>query len=345
MHPLPQGAMLTGHANGVLVSLDGGSKGVVKLAKFPVPKPIKQGGKPLLGGSQPPSSALPNGVGLLLKPNGGPLILSGDGGSDANSGQWMVNGPTDRTVLPVDEFPSQLGSHPDKPPLPNVQRGLPSGVMSVDGVLGSGSPLGNHPPSHRHLRGVPNERGQLLPSGDQGRQLRHGPSRLAKSLPSSDKLPRHGSKPRRTRGNDLSGPLLEPLKLINPLLVGPLQPSLVDKPGKRPGNLPQPPSPTTSRPLTPNRTTKAADVSRRTQTSATSRNTHTDRPATAQATRQHRTAPGQGPTTRIPASGVTFGYAAFGYAAFGYAAFGYAAFGYAAFGYAAFGYAAFGYAA
>jgi hypothetical protein len=115
--------------------------------------------------------------------------------------------------------------------------------VSVDSRLDSSRPLGHHPPSHRHLPSIPDQRGQLFPGGHERGQLRHGPRRLGKRLPSSDKLRRHQLKPRGAGVDDLSRTPLKPLKLVDPLLVGPLLPSLVDEPGKRSGNLPQRPGP------------------------------------------------------------------------------------------------------
>jgi hypothetical protein len=155
----------------------------------------------------------------------------------------MLTGTPNRTQLPVTKLPSQLGSHPRQPPLPNVQGGLASNEVRVDRGLGSSRPLGNHAPSHRHLPSIPNKRGQLFPGGHERRQLRHSPRRLGKRLPSSNKLRRDGVEPCGAGGNDLIRTPLKRQKLVNPLLVGPLLPSLVNKPTKRPSNLPQDPSP------------------------------------------------------------------------------------------------------
>lgn len=159
----------------------------------------------------------------------------------------MLNGPTDRTVLPISKLPSQLGGHPRQPPLPNVQSGLPSGEMRLDSGLCRSPSFGNNPPSHRHLPSVPHKRGQLVPSSHQRRKLRDSPSRLSKPFPSSGKLPGQSGNPLPTTGNDLSSPVLQPLKLLDPLLVRPLLPCLINQPSQRPGNLPQAPSPPPTR--------------------------------------------------------------------------------------------------
>lgn len=246
----PQRPMLVSQLNSMLMRLNSSIQPSSDVVGAPPPKPILKHGKGLLGAGQLPSSPLPHKISPLLNSNGLPLIHSGNPRRLPPSRHRMVVGTTNRTGLPISKPSRQLGSHPSQPPLPNIQSGLPSSLMSVDGGLRLLSPPPHNLLSPRQLGSIPSQRGQLIPRRHQGGQLSNRPSSLSQPLPNPGKLRRQLDKPPTKLSNSLPGHGSPPSKLISILLVGLLQSRLIHEPTERPRLLPQSPGqrPRTIRP-------------------------------------------------------------------------------------------------